>query len=41
MTIAAGHPLAQIFVEGQLRGVGNASIGDLLPAALGRAMSSR
>ncbi len=31
LVVAAGNQLAQIFVEGQLRGVGNASLNDLIP----------
>ncbi|MGN6104885.1 MAG: hypothetical protein ACTHU0_07270, partial [Kofleriaceae bacterium] len=31
LVVAAGNPMAQIFVEGQLRGVGNASLNDLIP----------
>lgn len=31
LTIAAGNPDAQIFVEGQMRGMGNASLADLVP----------
>lgn len=31
LVVAAGNPVAQIFIEGQLRGVGNVSLNDLIP----------
>lgn len=33
LSIAAGHPEAAIFVEGQIRGLGNAQLADLVPGA--------
>jgi hypothetical protein len=33
LSIAGGHPEAAIFVEGQLRGLGNAQLADLVPGA--------
>jgi hypothetical protein len=33
LSIAGGHPEAAIFVEGQIRGLGNAQLADLVPGA--------